>query len=911
MADKMSRTARRNQKQPKKKKGIWKKILLAILFVGLAAGIIGGALGIYWIATAPDLDPEMLDVPLSSTLYDEDGEAFATLGAENRELVRFEDLPQVLIDAVIATEDARFFEHRGIDFRRLGGAIVANITDGFGSQGASTITHQVVENFFLSNEKKISIKVQEQWLALQLERHYSKEEIFEMYINKIFYGSNSYGVATAAKKYFGVTDLDDLTLPQAAILAGLPQRPTAYNPFQNPELTEERMNTVLDLMVRHDKISEEEANEARGVDITAMLAEPTEDSTPHGAFIDVVAEEISEKLEGANIYTDGLKINTTLDTSVQERVEFLLMDSEENPIDYGHEDVQGAIVVLDTKSGAIQGLGGRRNSTASGQLNYATTGFQPGSTIKPILVYGPLIEYENISTYHQINDDGPYEVPNGSPIRNYPRNYHGWVTARTALSSSLNVPAVKLFDEMDKDQAVDFASNLGLNVPEDLVLSDALGGGNLMTSPLELAGAFRTFGNEGIYNEPFAVTSVEFPDGSTVDLRPDAEAVIQDYTAYMITDMLKDTITRGTWGIAGLDGLPVAGKTGTTNIGEDAGERWFTGYTTEYTITTLVGGYEVDGNRAGLPDSVHWTTAQQMFRETLLPISEGIETQDFPRPNSVVEVPIEIGTNPPELASDYTPESEKITELFVRGTEPTTTSERFDQLEAVSGLNATYNEEDNSISIEWDYESDEDVSFTVSASIDDGSMQELSTTEDTSLEISEVEAGVTYTIEVIAVSNESSSLTSEPATTSVTTSEEEEDEEEEIPPVSGLSATYDESRGLIDVSWSYDGPPTSFEVTVNGSQSQTVQSQGIEITGEFTPGESYTIEVTPIGENEVNGSTESTSVTIPEAEEPDESDQDEPDEVEEEEPDEPEETEEPDENEEEEEDEDEPQDGEE
>ena len=900
MTDKMSRSARRNKKTTKKttsrKRPIWKTILFTILFIGLATGIVGGAVGIYWIVTAPDLDPDKLNIPLSSTLNDKYGEPFATLEIENREQVKYEDLPQVLIDAVIATEDARFFEHKGIDLQRLGGAIVANITDGFGSQGASTITHQVVENFFLSNEKQIKLKVQEQWLALQLERRYSKEEILEMYLNKIFYGNNSYGVVAAAKSYFGVEDLNDLTLAQAAILAGLPQRPTAYNPFRDPELTAYRMNTVLDLMVRHGKITEEEADEAREVDIVAMLAEPEESSTKYGAFIDKVADEISEKLEGINIYTDGLTINTTIDTNAQERVELLLTDTEANPLNYGSDNVQGSIVVTDTKTGAIQAIGGRRNSTGSQELNYAIdkkTNLQPGSTIKPIISYGPAIEYDKISTYHQINDDAPYTVGNHT-FRNFSRTYAGWVTARTALSDSLNVPAVKLFEEVGAERAITFGNQLGLTMPENLTISDAIGGGNLTVTPLEMASAFSVFGNGGIYTEPYAVESVEFSDGSTVELSPDSDAVIEDSTAYMVTDMLKDVFTDGTWTSGGMGGLPVAGKTGTTNIGDEAGDRWFVGYTTNYTVSAWVGEHIVDGKRVGLPDSVHPTIAQQMFRETMLNISEGIDTADFQQPDSVVELAIERGTDPPELASDFTPAAQKIAELFVRGSEPTTTSERFDQLDAVSGLNASYDEEDNSIHVEWDYDTDSDVSFEVSASVDGGSMQGLSTTEDMSLDISEVEAGAEYAIQVVVVSNENNSMTSEPASTSITVPGEDEEEEENIPPVSGLSATYVEDQGIIDVSWSYDGPPAAFEVTVNGGQTQTVQSQGIEISGTFTPGETYSISVTPIGQeganSDVRGDAQTTSVSIPQAEEPV---PEEPEEPEEEAPEEPEEEETP------------------
>ncbi|WP_405101881.1 transglycosylase domain-containing protein [Oceanobacillus sp. FSL H7-0719] len=869
-----SRTVRRKQKKQTKKPK-WKKILLILLFIGLLAGISVGAVGIYWIATAPDLDPEKLSIPLSSQLYDQNGELFATPAIENREQVKYEELPQVLIDAVTATEDVRFFEHSGIDLRRIGGAVIANIKDGFGSQGASTITQQVVENFFLSNEKKIKLKVQEQWLSLKLEREYSKEEILEMYLNKIFYGNNSYGVVAAAKSYFGVTDLNDLTLAQAAILAGLPQRPTAYNPFRDPELTAGRMDTVLKLMVRHGKISEEEAEEARQVDIPAMLVESEADPTPYEAFIDQVDKEISEKVEGVNMYTDGLKIHTTIDTDAQERVEFLLTDSESNPIPYPDDKLQGAIVVLDTKTGGIAALGGQRNSTGPKDYNYATARrFQPGSAIKPIYVYGPAIEYNDMSTYHQINDDKPFPIAGtDKTIKNITQTYSGWVTARTALSLSLNVPAVKLIEEVGYDNAKEFGAKLGIQVPDNLMLTDAIGGAETQVSPLDMAGAFRAFGNEGIYNEPYAVTSIEFPDGSTVDLRPESEAAMKDSTAYMVTDMMKSVMTNGTWTGGSLNGLPVAGKTGTTNLDDgSAGDRWFTGYTTNYTIAAWVGNYLNDeGKRIGLPDSVPSTISQQMFRETLTHISQGLETPDFVKPDSVVEVAVEKGSNPAKLASEYTPASEKITELFVKGTEPTKTSEKFDKLESVTDLKAEYNEDSNAINVDWNYDGDRDVSFKVSASVNGGSMQELSTTEDNTIEISEVEPGGEYTIQVVVISNDSDSLTSEAASTSVKVPDDEEEEPEEMPAVSGLTADYLADQGLIDVSWKYNGPPAAFEVTVNG-QTQTVQSEGIEISGNFTPGKTYTINVVPIGRKDeydgVKGPAQSVDISIPAAEEP-------------------------------------------
>lgn len=884
MADQNSQTraARRKQQgkktKKKKKQPIWKKIIKIVLLLILILFLGGVAVGAYWVATAPDIDEDKLNIPFSSTLYDMDGNQFADLSSdEKRKKVKFEELPDLLIDAVTATEDVRFFEHNGIDLRRIGGAVRGNFTGGFGSQGASTITQQVVERAFLSNEKKISIKVQEMWMAMKLEREYSKEEIMEMYLNSIFYGSNSYGVAQAAETYFGKDDLNDLTLPEAAILAGLPQRPTAYNPFENPELTEERMNTVLNLMVRHGKITEAEANEARSVDVASLLNESRPDPTPYDAFIEQVRSEINEKLDDVDLDSDGLKVYTTLDPDAQPYVESLLAE-DESPISYP-EDTQAAMVVLDTQSGAIQAIGGNLNNEVG--YNFATRGkTQAGSTAKPFMSYGPAIEYNQMSTYHQLDDDGPYEVEGSNPIRNAGRTYNGWVTARYALQQSLNVPAVKLMEEVGRENSKEFAENLGIEFDsENLDVREAIGGTRTRVTPLQMAGAYSAFGNEGNYTEPYAVTKVEFPDGQEVDLTPDSEKVMEDYTAYMVTDMLKSVVSSGTGTNANIPGLDVAGKTGTTTLDTQEGspDSWFVGYTTNYTVAAWTGGYHVDENdkasRVPLTDT---SLSQQMFRQVMSHISEGVETPDFTRPDSVVDVTVEKGSNPAALASDSTPSDNKVTELFVKGTEPTKVSERYEELDAVTGLSGSYNEDDNSIEVSWDYDdadSDEDVNFEVSASIDGGSMQSLSSTSDTSMEISDVEEGAEYTIQVVA---KRGSLTSEPATTTVKAGEGEgEEDDEEIPAVSGLSAEFDGDE-TINVSWSYDGPSATFEVSANG-ETENVGSNSIAISG-ATPGD-YNITVTPISEEDSNirGPSESTSVTVSEEEaEEEETDEEEP-----------------------------------
>lgn len=858
---------RHKQKKPKKKI-TWKKILLYIAIGFLAIGIGIASLFTYYIATAPKLDIDKLEDTFSSRVYDKDGNLITDLGSEQRTKITYDDLPEVLVDAVLAAEDVRFFSHIGIDFRRIGGAILANIKRGFGAEGASTITQQVVEKSFFTADKKLKRKVQEQWLSLKLEREYSKEEILEIYLNKIFYGSGAYGVAKASEIYFGKTDLHDLTLVEAAILAGLPQRPSAYNPYENPDLTEGRLNTVLKLMVRHGKITEEEAEEAKKVEITSLLAGKKTKTTPYESFIQQVRKEINEKLEDTDLYSDGLEVYTTLDPKAQEYVEFLLTDGDQNPINYVTEDLQAGLTVLDTETGAILAIGGGRNRENMDGFNFAIQGKrQPGSTFKPLLVHGPAIEYNKISTYHQLNDDAPYDVTGSKPIRNVDKQYRGWVTARQALSSSINVPTVKLFQEIGSENnfsnSKEFAEKLGIEFATDPInIREAIGGHETNVTPLQLAGAYRPFGNGGIYNEPFAVTKIEYPDGKVVDLTPQPEAVMSDYTAYMVTDMLKDVLTHGTGrNYANIPNLPVAGKTGTTNLDDNLGgganNSWFVGYTTNYTISVWVG-YE-KSNKALIDGQ--FSIAQTLFKHTMTEISKNVETADFVKPNSVVEVAIEKGTNPPKLPSKYTPKGNIITELFIKGYEPTETSERFDQLDPVKNLKAAFDHDEEKIIVTWDY--DEEATFEISAKVNEGTKKVLSTTKDTTFEITNVEFGSTYEIEVVAIDVDDNSKKSDPKSTIIKTPELDDDtnnDEDLLEAVNNLQAIYNEQENNIKVTWSYDRPTTRFKVIVNGQERVTTDKEFL-ITSIATD-VTYKITVIPLGNENQEGPARSTEIYI-------------------------------------------------
>ncbi|MBM7542544.1 transglycosylase domain-containing protein [Amphibacillus cookii] len=766
-----SRTARRQQqKQSKKNKSsIWKKIGLSLLAVTLAALIGAGAVFGYYIISAPDLDHDLLGAPASTRVYDVEGELFAELGQERRTTISYNDLPDILIDAVLATEDNRFFDHSGVDLRRSAAAILANFTRGFGAEGGSTITQQVVKSSLLSPDQTMERKVQEQWLALQVERAYEKEEILEMYLNKIYYGAQSYGVATAAETYFGITDLDDLTLAQAALLAGLPQRPSAYDPTVNPDLAQERMDTVLGLMVRHGKITEAEADEAASENVEDMLNLTESEGTPYHAFLDQVRIEIEEKLD-VDMYNDGLEIHTTLDPDAQEHVEYVL--SDQGPISFPDDELQSGLTVLDTQSGAIRAIGGGRNREVGGFNMAIQAKRQPGSAIKPILDYGPAIEYLNWSTHQQINNDAPYETQGGD-IRNWNNEYQGYVSARYAMQQSLNVPAVKTLEEVGIAQATEFAEGIGLPIPEDgLNIRDGIGGSTLSMSSLDMAGAYSAFGNGGIYNEPYAVTEVVFSDGNKQTLKSDPVAAMSDATAYMVTDMLKTVVNSGTGTTANVSGLPMVGKTGSTN---DYVDVWFAGYTTNYTVAVW-SGYQDDATRAVTQTRI----SQEIFRHVMSEISVGMDTADFEMPNSVVRVDVERGSNPARLPSPYTPDSQIVSELFKRGHEPTEQSETFDRLDPVSGLSAQFNEEQNQIEVSWSDSNDQDVRFNIAYGTD-GSTNNESSTSDTSFTIQSVERGTVYTIEVTAISDENSDLQSESRRVEIRIPDQEEEDEPDEP----------------------------------------------------------------------------------------------------------------------------------
>ncbi|QPZ43703.1 PBP1A family penicillin-binding protein [Bacillus halotolerans] len=774
----------------RKKGGLFKKTLFTLLILFIL-GVVGGAVTFaVMVSDAPSLNENKLKTPYSSTIYDKNGKEVAEVGAEKRTYVSIDEIPDVVKEAFIATEDARFYEHHGIDPVRIGGALVANFKDGFGAEGGSTITQQVVKNSLLSHQKTLKRKVQEVWLSIQLERNYSKDEILEMYLNRIYFSPRAYGIGKAAEEFFGVTDLSKLTVEQAATLAGMPQSPTAYNPVKNPDKAEKRRNIVLSLMKKQGFISDSQYTKAKKVamkdeGVVSQKEYEKTNSNKYSAFVDEVMKEIDEKSD-VDPSADGLKIYTTLDTKAQDTLDEL-MDGETVGFTEG---MQGGVSLLDTKTGEVRAIGSGRNSTVGG-FNYATQAkTQPGSTIKPILDYGPVIENKKWSTYEQI-DDSAYTYSDGTPIRDFDRRYKGPMSMREALAQSRNIPALKAFQAVGKDTAVDFANGLGLGLNKEKVYESYSIGGfgddNPGVSSLTMAGAYSAFGNNGTYNEPHFVKSIEFNDGTKLDLTPKSKSAMSDYTAFMITDMLKTAVKTGTGQLAQVPGVEVAGKTGTTNFNEDTIQKyniapggvpdsWFVGYTPQYTAAVWTG---VDSQNKLGKKSLNKTeqqVAKRLFAQLIAQVDDG--SGSFEKPDSVVEATVEKGSNPAKLAGPNTPSDKKVTEYFVKGTSPSTVSKTYEKEEKeetakLSGLSVKYDKDNQSLTLSWKY--DGDATFAVKQSVDGGSYSEVQNSSAKEAVISGVQPGSVYKFEVTAVSDDGKSS----ASTSYEVPKAEEDEDKE------------------------------------------------------------------------------------------------------------------------------------
>ena len=718
---KKRRVNKENTKTKRKRKFKWKKLiklLFTIFLFFLLIGLIGGIIfAIYIVTNAPKFKPENLFSSESSVIYDKDGNSVAKLGVEKRKNVDYDYLPDVLVDAIIATEDSRYMLHNGFDlprfFKASVGQVVNKVTHHGNAGGGSTLDMQVVKNRYTSTEDSgfegIKRKFTDIYISIfKLEKKYSKEEIMEFYVNIPFLGNNAYGVEQACQSYFGKS-VADINLSEAAVIAGLFQAPTSYDPYRHPEAAEKRRKTVLYLMVRHGYITQEEADIANSIPVKDLLrkSNPESDQNAYQAYINIVIDEV-EKKTGSNPYTTGMKIYTNLDTGKQNVLSDIMAGKTWA---WKDDKVQAGIAIVDVNTGALVAVGGGRNQTGERVLNYASDiRRQIGSCAKPLFDYGPAFEYMGASEATQVYD-GPYTYSSGVSIKNAGGGHNGLLTYKQALAKSLNIPALKVFQRNDNAKVKEFVTNLGISPEIDsngyLHEAHALGAFT-GSNPVELAGAYAAFSNGGYYAKPYTITKVEYIDtGKTVSLKSKRNRVMSDSTAYMITDTLKYAV-EGERNIYGtVPGVSLAAKTGTSNFSTEARRKygypssanmdmWVTGYTPDYAVSLWYGYAEAEPGYYLASEG--YTTRGKLFRQVISDIQER-NGKSFQVPGSVVKATIEKETYPSLLPSGNTPDDMKVTEYFKRGTQPTQVSQRYNTLPNASGINVKEN--GNQIEIVW------------------------------------------------------------------------------------------------------------------------------------------------------------------------------------------------------------------
>ncbi len=711
-SDKMAKKRKPKDKKGKKKLG--KKILLGFLIFFLICIIIGIAFFIYIAVTAGKFDPDKLYSKEASTLVDVNGDTYAKLGAEMRQKISYDDMSEELINAIVATEDSRFFEHNGFDLPRFMKASFGQLL-GQNAGGASTLTMQVSKNQYTSNVatgfEGIKRKFTDIYISMfQIEPNYSKEEILEFYANSYYLGSGAYGVEQAAETYFN-KDAKDLNLSEAAMIAGLFQSPVSYDPNINPERTEERRLVVLSLMKRHGYITDQEYEIAKKMTVDKIVIKgnsSTTDNLQYRGFINAVAEEVEEKT-GLNPYQASMKIYTTMDKEKQEALNDIM---EGKNYDWENDVVQAGVVAIDNKTGGIAAISNGRNQNGETWQDFATGSGgnvrQIGSTAKPLYDYGPAIEYNNWNTDHPIIDT-QHTYSDGTPVNNWDGKYKGIITMRQALVESRNVPAVKTFQSVDNNKIKEFVTSIGLNPGMDsngkLYEADAIGGYN-GESPLSVAGAYSAFATGGYYIEPHTVTKIEFDEtGETKEYEPEKTRVMSEATAYMITDMLVDTSENALGRYSNINGATYAAKTGTSNYDEETqkhygypdnavNDLWVAGYNPDYSIAVW---YGYPSNSSRYYNRFGSSQNSRLFNAVAKKFFDA--DAKFEKPEEVVEVTVERNTGTSLLPSENTPDSAKTTELFRESTKPTEVSARFNTLNNVSNLKASVS--GNSATISW------------------------------------------------------------------------------------------------------------------------------------------------------------------------------------------------------------------
>ncbi|WEV45691.1 PBP1A family penicillin-binding protein [Streptococcaceae bacterium ESL0687] len=660
-------TKTRAKKKPVAKKPTNKywKVTKYALITGISVFIVGFiaacSLFFYYASTAPELDISKLESHSSSIIYDKNEQVIANLGTEKRDLITTKDIPITLVDAITSIEDHRFFNHRGVDPVRIFGSLLHNAKSGT-TQGGSTLTQQLIKLSYFSTNKSdqtIKRKAQEAWLAVQLERKESKEEILTLYINKVFMANGYYGMRTASLAYYG-KELKDLSLPQVALLAGMPQSPNGYNPYTNPDEATTRRNIVLASMLKYNKISQEDYNTAVNTPITDGLQQ-LKPSVSIPSYLDNFIKQAIEEVQattGQDVMTDGLKVYTTVDSNAQQEL-YNIINSDDY-VNFPDDELQVASTVVDVKTGAVIAQVGGRNipeGTIFGTNQAVNTDRDWGSTMKPLVDYGPAFEYGIYNSTKKTITDAPYNWPGtNDPVYNWDRKYYGQMTVRQALVQSRNIPAIKTLESVGLTKANDYVNGLGIKFAPSIVYSNSISsntqesGNEYGASSEKMAAAYAAMASGGIYTKPYYVTKVVTDDGQEKVTSPVQTRAMKETTAYAMTSMLKDVITGGTMTNGYIPGLYQAGKTGTSNYSDDqitqiladygnyigygqtvAPDENFVGYTTNYSMAVWTG----YANRMIPLYGQKLEIALDVYREMMIKLSASVPNVDWKVPQGV------------------------------------------------------------------------------------------------------------------------------------------------------------------------------------------------------------------------------------------------------------------------------------
>ena len=631
-----------------------KYIGITFLTLFIALFLLGGGIFLYFVSKAPALSESKLVATTSSKIYDNKNELIADLGSERRVNAQANEIPTDLVKAIVSIEDHRFFDHRGVDTIRIMGAALRNLQGGGGLQGASTLTQQLIKLTYFSTstaDQTLSRKAQEAWLAVQLEQKATKQEILTYYINKVYMSNGNYGMQTAAQNYYG-KDLKDLSLPQLALLAGMPQAPNQYDPYSHPEAALERRNLVLSEMKGQNYISAEQYEKAINTPITDGL-QSLKSANSYPAYMDNYLKEVIDQVEqetGYNLLTTGMEVYTNVDKDVQQRL-WDVYNTDEY-VAYPDDELQVASTIVDVTNGkVIAQLGARhQSSNVSFGINQAVeTNRDWGSTMKPITDYAPALEYGVYDSTATIVHDVPYNYPGtDTPVYNWDKGYFGNITIQYALQQSRNVTAVETLNKVGLDRAKTFLNGLGINYPS-IHYANAISSNTTESnkqygaSSEKMAAAYAAFANGGIYHKPMYINKVVFSDGSEKEFSDAGTRAMKETTAYMMTEMMKTVLAYGTGRGAYLPWLAQAGKTGTSNYTDDeiekhikntgyvAPDEMFVGYTRKYSMAVWTG----YSNRLTPIVGDGFLVAAKVYRSMITYLSEDTHPEDWTMPDGL------------------------------------------------------------------------------------------------------------------------------------------------------------------------------------------------------------------------------------------------------------------------------------